>query len=81
MNGYYQETDISKAYLVAADLDPRLKLRYFEKHWRQDWLVGLRETLEEHTETFVRAMKIDVVGRSGLADRTFRKRYSQQRSA
>jgi hypothetical protein len=30
MTEYYKKTDIAKVYLVAAELDPRLKMKYFE---------------------------------------------------
>jgi hypothetical protein len=56
---YYHHTDIAKVYLVASVLDPRVKLRYFESVWKREWLVGVREKLNEYMEEFVVAMKID----------------------
>ena len=49
LDGWYSKTDDSKAYLVASVLDPRVKMRYFEKTWKNSWLTGAREKLEEHT--------------------------------
>ena len=36
MDDYDQKTDISKVYLVASILDPRVKMRYFEKSWKKE---------------------------------------------
>lgn len=35
MEKYYSDNNLSKIYLVAAVLDPRVKLRYFEQNWKQ----------------------------------------------
>lgn len=59
INKYYKKTDVSSTYLVATVLDPRVKLRYFESNWPQEWLVGVHEKLEAYTETFVKAMRLD----------------------
>src|SRR5947207_6183509 len=37
LDKYYQETDKCPVYIVATMLDPRMKYKYFEKHWRKDW--------------------------------------------
>lgn len=57
---YYEESDISKVYLVAAVLDPRIKMRYFEKNWEKDWLVGAQVKLDAYLEEFTIAMNIDI---------------------
>ena len=59
LNGYYKATDVSNVYLVAAVMDPRLNLHYFEKNWKSVWLIGARNKLEAHAEHFAQAMKID----------------------
>lgn len=53
MDGYYHDSDISKAYLVALVLDPRLKLWYFDINWQKGWLIGAREKLEEYMQEFI----------------------------
>jgi hypothetical protein len=53
MDKYYDATGTSKAYLVAAILDPRLNIGYFERNWPAEWRIGLQEKLETHTATFV----------------------------
>lgn len=55
---YYMETDFSKVYLVAAVLDPRVKLRYFEQNWEPEWLVGIRDKLDSYIEEFSRAIEV-----------------------
>jgi hypothetical protein len=59
MEKYYSDSDLSKVYLVAAVLDPRVKLRYFEQNWKQKWLTGAREKLAEYSEQFILAMQIN----------------------
>src|SRR5436190_16828405 len=36
LDKYYQETDKCPVYIVATMLDPRMKYKYFEEHWRKD---------------------------------------------
>ena len=43
MKDYYNKIDISKVYLVAPVLDPRIKLRYFELNWEKNALLALRK--------------------------------------
>ena len=59
MDNYYKKTDTSKAYLVAAVLDLRVKLKYFEKNWVPEWLIGACENLNTHTEILVQALKLE----------------------
>ena len=49
---------MSKVYLVASVLDPRVKLRYFEKNWEANWLFGAREKLQQYLDEFCLAMDI-----------------------
>lgn len=59
MNDYYSLTDSSNSYLVAAILDPRLNIRYFEKQWPSSWRISLRSKLFDYTEHFMKAMGLD----------------------
>jgi Domain of unknown function (DUF4413) len=43
LDKYYNETDVSDVYFVAAVLDPRVKLHYFEQDW--EWLTSVREKI------------------------------------
>ena len=45
---------------MATILDPHLKLRYFEQSWLKEWMNGINEKLEEHIETFVKAMGLNM---------------------
>ena len=36
-------------YIVAMILDPRMKYKYFEEHWRKDWL---KEAMRKMRSTF-----------------------------
>jgi hypothetical protein len=38
LDKYYTATDKCPVYVVATILDPRMKYKYFEEHWRKDWL-------------------------------------------
>jgi len=58
LDEYYQNTDDSKVYFVASVLDPRVKLRYFEKTWKKSWLTGARAKLDKYVEEFITAMGI-----------------------
>jgi hypothetical protein len=49
---YYSASDISPIYFVSSVLDPRLKLRYFEKNRKKKWLVGAREKLDDYMSEF-----------------------------
>jgi hypothetical protein len=55
---YYSASDISPIYFVASVLDPRPKLRYFEKNRKKEWLVGAREKLDDYMSEFKTAMGI-----------------------
>ncbi|TMI78761.1 MAG: hAT transposon family protein, partial [Bacteroidetes bacterium] len=65
MDDYYQKTDISKVYLVASVLDPRVKMCYFEKSWKKEWLEGARDKLDKYWEDFTIAMKVDACRNAG----------------
>jgi len=56
MDEYYQATDVSKVYLVASVLDPRLKMEYFKKHWKKSWLKDYRKKLDDLMEEFTTTM-------------------------
>jgi len=58
MDEYYQKSDISKVYLVAAVLDPRVKMRYFEQNWPAEWLVDARENLDLYVKEFFSVIQI-----------------------
>ena len=51
LDAYYKLTDSSTVYLVAAVLDPRLKMAYFEHVWgdRPEWLRMAYQHLERFT--------------------------------
>ena len=51
LDAYYKLTDSSTVYLVAAVLDPRLKMAYFEHVWgdRPEWLRMAYQHLERST--------------------------------
>jgi len=55
MNDYYQKSDDSKVYLVAAVLDPRVKLAYFKENRKKEWCRGLREKLDAYMREFTTA--------------------------
>jgi len=52
MDEYYQKSDLSKVYFVAAILNPRVKVRYFEQNWPAEWLVDVREKLDHYVKQF-----------------------------
>jgi len=56
MSEYYEKSDESKVYLVAAALDPRVKLAYFNENWERKWTRKLREKLDKYMREFVTAM-------------------------
>ena len=56
MTEYYQKTDVVKVYLVAAVLDPRLKMKYFEDNWKKEWRRNWRAKLDSYMEEFTIAM-------------------------
>ena len=58
LDEYYQESDLSKVSLIAAVLDPRVKLRFFENNWKTKWLTGAKEKLNEFLAEFVHTMGI-----------------------
>ena len=57
MDEYFQKSDLSKVYFVAAVLDPRVKMKYFEKSWERKWLIGLKEKLYDFMDEFQGAMQ------------------------
>ena len=57
---YYEKSDISKVYLISAVLDPQVKMRYFKKSWKKDWLIGAHGKLDKHWEEFTIAIDIDI---------------------
>jgi hypothetical protein len=57
MKDYYQKSDDSKVYLVAAVLDPQVKLAYFKENWKKEWCRGLREKLDTYMREFTTAME------------------------
>src|SRR5579859_1001739 len=66
MDEYYQATDVSKVYLVASVLDPRLKMEYFKKHWKKSWLKDYLKKLDDLMEEFTTTM-----GQSSANDDTW----------
>jgi len=59
---------VSKVYLVASVLDPRVKLRYFEKNWEANWLFGAREKLHQYLDEFCLAMDIHTMTDSTISN-------------
>jgi len=49
---YYQLTDDSRAYVMAATLDPRSKHEYFLKKWERKHWPGMRRKTESMFEEF-----------------------------
>jgi hAT family C-terminal dimerisation region len=61
MDDYYKKSDDSKVYFVASILDPRIKLRYFEKHWPAHRLVNSQTKLDAYLKEFTTAMGIAAI--------------------
>src|SRR5579859_3349809 len=51
-NKYYQLTDDSRAYVMAATLDPRNKHEYFLRKWNRKHIPGMRRKTESMFEEF-----------------------------
>lgn len=49
---YYQLTDSAPVYGIAIVLDPRLKLDYFKRKWKADWIVELKRKLQREYEEY-----------------------------
>jgi hypothetical protein len=49
---YYKLTDDSRAYVMAATLDPRNKHQYFIQKWERRHMVGVRQKTEEMFREF-----------------------------
>ena len=65
MDEYYDKSDDSKVYFVASILDPRIKLRYFEKNWPAHWLVDSQTKLDAYLKEFTTAMGITTINPGG----------------
>ena len=65
MDEYYDKSDDSKVYFVASVLDPRIKLRYFEKYWPEKWLTDSQTKLDAYLKEFTTAMDITTMNPSG----------------
>jgi hypothetical protein len=50
LNDYYTRTDATPIYRVAVFLHPRLKWRWFERHWetKPEWITATREAVALH---------------------------------
>ena len=78
MDNYYKKTETSKAYLVAAVLDPRVKLKYFERNWAPEWLTDARENLDAHTELLIQALKLETC--NGCIEQADKEMHDSQES-
>ena len=49
LDKYYQRTDDTAAYRVALILDPRIKMKYFERNWatKQEWIIEAEEKMRQ----------------------------------
>ncbi len=45
LDKYYNLTDKSTVYVIATMLDPRMKYKYFERNWRADWLMEVKQKM------------------------------------
>ena len=65
-NKYYKLTDDSRAYIMAATLDPRSKHEYFLRKWDRKHIPGMRRKTESMFEEF--RLSHDVAASADIPD-------------